>query len=256
MNRFKHIVLLFTFFLIALSGLQIVFTSAGVTTDPTGDSADPNVDIIEVEVSEDILRISLAQTPVITESTSPLTYNIWVDTNGDPEPDTDTYSHEVFEYVAHFKWYSSGGQWFNDSYLWAFRYYIDESGTKHEGNWYWNKELTQWEPTENDQQIATVNANKISFDITEAINREQPLGSGIVIQAVANAGTGLVVQDIAPNTGWVDEFDDTYVYHPPSEDNTTTSNLLTNCRLVLNSIFLLMIIPIMKVLIMRRNKQY
>jgi hypothetical protein len=203
----------------------MLFTFAGYDSDPSGDSSDPNADIIKLTVSEDILSVSLKQTPVPAESTSPLTYNIWVDTNGDPEPDTETYSTDIFEYVAHFKWYSFNGQWFNESYLRAFRYYIDDSGTSHEGNWYWNKQLEQWENTENEQEIATVSNNVISFDVSEAINREQPLGSGVVIQAVANGGAGLVILDLAPDSGWIDEFDDTYIYSPPNHDTFFTSLL-------------------------------
>ena len=43
-----------------------------------------------------------------------------------------------------------------------------------------------------------------------------------MIRAVANAGSGLTITDIAPNSGWVGEFDN--MCKPPS-DNTTEATL-------------------------------
>ena len=197
----------------------------GWQNDPLGDSPNPNCDIIKLEITEEELQITLAQTPILNESESvAYFYNIWVDTSGgEYYPDTKTWDpdHELYDYVAHFDWHYTNGQWHNDSYLLAFNFYIDEQGTKHEGTFYWNSILSKWQKDQPDQGVVIVNNNTIIFDINGAINREEPLGTGVVIRAVANAGSGLKIMDIAPNNGWVDEFDN--LCKPPSDNTNETA---------------------------------
>lgn len=219
------------FYFLTSFAIIIIFTSyglllqAGWQNDSVGDSENPNCDIIKLEVSEEVLQITLTQTPILNESESLMYfYNIWVDTSGeDLPPDTETWdpNHELYEYVAHFDWRYTNDQWFNSSYLMAFNYYIDEHGKKHEGTYYWNEAQSKWQIEQPEKGIAKVGNNTIQFDVCGAIYREQPLGTGVVIRAVANAGSGLTVLDIAPNSGWVDEFDN--MCQPPPNDTSKTA---------------------------------
>ncbi|MHA1867084.1 MAG: hypothetical protein ACTSXD_03395 [Candidatus Heimdallarchaeaceae archaeon] len=222
MKPFK-VLFVFLFLLFLLMPI-ISNVEAGYGYDPQGDCENVNCDIIKLEVSEDILAISLVQTPKLNESDALIFfYNIWVDTSGeDYSPDTETWDpdHELYEYLAHFKWYYTNGEWLNESYLIAFNYYIDDEGEKQEGVYYWNEELNKWQTENPEQYIAKANNATISFDVTGAIYREEPLGTGVVIQAVANAGSGLTIDDIAPNNGWIDEFDN--LCEPPSKNTTNT----------------------------------
>ncbi|MEA2070531.1 MAG: hypothetical protein U9O98_04500 [Asgard group archaeon] len=227
MKKTKLILLSLTsFLLIATSFINIQTSLAGYRNDTVGDAPDPMADITKLEVTEDLLKLTLNGAFNLTNTTYvSLTYNIYVDTSGgEYDPDTTNWDpdHELYEYIAHFDYTKSGGNWFNHSYLWAPNYYIDEGGTKHEGSWWWDKTLNQWVESDPGQQIASIGTKTISFDISDAIQREEPLGSGVVIRAVANSGLNLYVEDIAPNNGsrlWVDEFDN--MCNPPGTGTTT-----------------------------------
>ncbi|NHJ06096.1 MAG: hypothetical protein EAX90_14815 [Candidatus Heimdallarchaeota archaeon] len=247
----KNRIISFTlFFLIIISLSSITFTFAGWKNDTIGDADAPMVDITKLEVTEDLLKITLNGQINLSEVPGiAITYNIWVDTSaGAYDPDTETWDpdHTLYEYVAHFDYFKSGGVWYNHSYIWAFRYYLDSSaGTKHEGQWWWDKAQNKWVDSDPQQQIAIVSGNTISFDITNAIFREEPLGTGVVVQGVANSGFG-IVDDIAPNTGagWVDEFDNLCGDGPGTG---TTSNSLPNISFIFSFVFLGFIITGLKI---------
>ena len=69
------------------------------------------------------------------------------------------------------------------------------------------------------REVGEVIGNTIVWDVTGAIYREQPIGTGYVVQGVATAAFGLVVRDRALESGWVDEFDNMCV--APTTGTTT-----------------------------------
>ena len=253
MKRHKLIPLIFLLTILVITLANVSITLGGWRTDTTGDSDDPYTDIVKLEISQTILKITLDEAPVLDEAEATIyTYNIWVDTsNEDTNPDTETWDpdHEIYEYLAHFKWYYSSGQWYNDSYLWAYNYYTDESYNQHEGRWYWDKQASSWSSTEVDQEIAIISGNTISFNVDGAIYREEPLGSGNVVQGVANAGSNLYIDDIAPNSGWVDEFDNMC---GPQPTGSNTTNPLPNISFLFSIVFLAIIAANVRII---RNRQ-
>ena len=191
---------------------------AGYGTDPNGDSEVADVDIIRLDVGITQLKITLAKAPV-PNNTEHIwyTYNIFVDTSGSTEQST---SDEVWEYCAHFKWYYTSGSWLNDSYFCASRYWINDNYQKQTGAWWWNPQTKTWLVNDPDLDIAVINANTISFDITDAIQYEGPAGTDAFkwIKAFANGGVDLAVNDTAPNNGWIGQ-NDPIVY--PGKTTTT-----------------------------------
>ncbi|NHJ06097.1 MAG: hypothetical protein EAX90_14820 [Candidatus Heimdallarchaeota archaeon] len=220
---------------------------AGYQTDPTGDADGINAcDITRVDVEvtynahpvddEIILKITLAEAPLMDENhTVRYDYNFLVDTSLSNEPDTTTWSSDVFEYRAHLdcRWVSD--EWLNTSYLTAHRYYLTYDGSaKVEGTFYWNPNTDAWQDTIPDIEVGEVIGNTVVWDVTSAIFREQAIGTGYVVQGVANAAYGLIVKDFGPNSGWCDEFDNMCVA-PTS--NTSTSSL-PNIGLIFSIVFL------------------
>lgn len=226
MKRFKIIPIAFIITLLAFSLLNINLSLAGYKTDPTGETAFANCEITRLDIDQDELKITLNTDINVSNGESNwYTYNIWVDTSMDDfNPDTTTWSTNVFEYVAHLTVRNISNVWTYTSYLWAFRYYADDSGVKHNGEWYWNPNTDTWVASDPGLDVAVVSGNTISFNVTGAIYREapEPCCLASIIQGVANAGADESIKDIAPNNGWVTEFDNLSV--PPSSNTSTPSS--------------------------------
>ena len=219
--------------IITFSLFSLNFSQAGYLTDPTGDAGGINAcDITQVDilvsynslpVDDDItLKITLLEAPLMDVShTIRYDYNFRLDTNLSSVPDTTTWSSEVFEYVAHLdcRWVSD--TWLNTSYLLANRYYLTSDGSaKVMGTYYWNPNTDTWQASNPDLEVGEVIGNTVQWDVTSAIFREQPLGTGYLIQGVAGAWYGFALKDIGPNTGWCDEFDNTpYTENAPELSN-------------------------------------
>lgn len=229
-----------TLFFVASSNTEITY--AGWKTDTIGDASSTYLDITNMTISKSTLQITLAENPYFNDSSSNTWrfYNIWIDTSmEDTNPDTETWSTDVYEYVAHFdcRWVTD--HWVNNSYINAFRYYRTSDGSeKVEGNFYWNG--NSWVGSDPDIDVALVSGNQISFDIDGAIHRRSPLGTGDVVQGVANtANISFTVVDIAPNSGWVDEFDNMCV-EPDNgdEDPEPTATPFSSIGSIMSLIFL------------------
>ncbi|MHA1628902.1 MAG: hypothetical protein ACTSXO_01875 [Candidatus Heimdallarchaeota archaeon] len=232
---------------ITITNFQLTF--AGWQTDPSGDVSYPYMDITKLTISKSTLQIELAANPYYNDSNQNLwrNYNIWIDTsNEDDYPDTTNWSQEIYEYNVHFTCRYSGGQWLNTSYLWAFWYYLtQDGGSRITGSYFWDG--NSWVSSDPGIDLAVVSGNTITFDIEGAIFREQPLGTGYVIQGVASTFfPGL--QDIAPNTGWVDEFDNMCV-----KPSSNTSNPLPAPGLLLSTVFLGIVVS--TVIILKKKKR-
>ncbi|HUT79616.1 MAG TPA: hypothetical protein VMZ29_00320 [Candidatus Bathyarchaeia archaeon] len=234
MRQLRFIPPVFLFIILASSFVNISYIQAGYLTDPTGDASDINAcDITRVDVDvtyhstpvddEVILKITLLEAPLIDENhTIRYDYNFWVDTSLSASPDTTTWSTDVYEYVAHLTCRWSSDTWLNESYLMASRYYLTGDGSaKVMGTFWWNPNTDSWQASDPDLDVGQVIGNTIVWDVTSAIFREQPVGTGYVIQGVANAAYGIVVKDFAPNNGWCDEFDNMCVL--PSSSSGTPS---------------------------------
>jgi len=217
-NKFITSLFLVTAVILALS--NIGFIIAGYQTDPTGDADGINgCDITRVDVlvsyhspptDDDVtLKITLLEAPLLDENhTIRYDYNFFVDTSLSATPDTTTWSDDVYEYRAHLTCRWSSNTWVNESWLFATRYYYTGDGQgKTMGSYYWNPNTDTWGASDPGLEVGQVIGNTVQWDVTHAIFREQPIGTGYVIQGVANAAYGLVVKDYAPNSGWCDEFD-------------------------------------------------
>ncbi len=221
MKRRSIIVSTITIMVFLLSMINSRPVYAGWQSDTVGDAADIYFDITKLTVSKASVTITLNENPYSNNSGDTWKfYNIWVDTGmSDTTPDTTTWSTDVFEYLAHFDCRWNGSLWLNNSYIQAFRFYLTEDGgTKHNGNFYWDG--NSWEDLDPDLDLAVISGNNITFDIDGAIYREVPIGTGYVVQAVANAGSLGSIEDIAPNSGWVDEFDNMCEYPSSNSSNT------------------------------------
>lgn len=219
MNRRSIVISTLTIMIFLLSVVNSNPIYAGWQTDTVGDAADTYFDITKLTISKQSLTITLNENPYYNNSGDTWKfYNIWIDTSmHDTYPDTTTWSTDVFEYVAHFDCRWNGSLWLNNSYIQAFRYYLTaDGGTKTNGNFYWDG--NNWVGSDPDLNLAVISSTNITFDVDGAIYREQPLGTGYVVQGVANAGSFGSIEDIAPNSGWVDEFDNQCEY--PSSSNT------------------------------------
>ena len=217
--KFKKIMLtLLIFSLFSVAIFDATFTNAGWETDPTGDASKAYLDITKLEVLKTNLTLTLAETPYFNDSdVSWRFYNIWIDTSmEDTYPNTTVFDTEQYEYVAHFDCKWNGTHWLNNSYINAFRYYLTEDNSdKVMGQYWWDGD--SWEDTDPNLDVAIINSNLITFDVDGAIHREGLLGTGAVVQGVANTSNGTTV-DVAPDNGWVDEFDNTC--EPPSDNET------------------------------------
>ena len=238
MRKQSIIILMFitTLFFVTLPNTNITY--AGWETDPIGDVAQAYFDITNITISKASLRLTLADEPYYNDSgvNNWRFYNIWIDTSmQDTNPDTETWSTDVYEYLAHFDCRWNGDQWINNSYIAAYRYYLTSDGSaKVTGSFYWDR--NNWVGTDPDIDIAVVSGNEITFDIDGAIHREQPLGTGYVIQGIANTSNFTTV-DIAPNNGWVDEFDN-MCETPPTNGSETTGTPYSSIALLVGLAFL------------------
>ena len=207
MQRRIIVFYLFTTMLFSVALFNVDFSYAGWEVDPVGDASKTYLDITNVTISKNFLSIELNENPYFNDSdVNWRFYNIWIDTSmEDDTPDTETWSTDVYEYVAHFDCRWNGDQWINNSYINAFRYYLTSDGSEEvTGAFYWDG--NNWVGTDPNIDVAVVSDNTVSFDTEGALYREDPLGTGYVIQGIANT-SNLTVVDIAPNNAWLDEFD-------------------------------------------------
>ena len=207
---------LFTLTLFTVALFNVNFSYAGWATDPVGDVPIAYLDITNMTISKNYLELELNANPYYNDSgvNNWRFYNIWIDTSmEDTNPDTSTWSTDVYEYVAHFDCRWNGDQWINNSYINAFRYYLTSDGSAEvTGSFFWDG--NNWAESDPNIDLAVVSGNTISYDTEGALFREQPLGTGYVIQGVANTSNFTTV-DIAPDYGWLDEFDNLCVEPNP-----------------------------------------
>jgi len=229
MKPFKLLSTIFIFTILAFSFTNTSFVLGGYETDPAGDADGyDSCDIIQVNVDVDynspeddeiILKITLADNITVNDS---LTFN-WYDFNFYVDTSLSTNSNtsdlltmdgpDIYEYRAHLSLYCSSGSWSNSSYLYATRYYYTGDGQgKTMGDYYWNPNTESWQETDPGLDVAEVIGNTIVWDVTGAIYREQPIGTGYVVQGAVSTSFGWIVRDIAKESGWVDEFDNCCVY--------------------------------------------
>ncbi len=223
--------------LFAFSLLNINLTLAGYETDPAGDAGGiGSSDITRVDVSvsyhsvpeddEIILKITLAEEITINESASFnwFDYNFYVDTSLTTNTNTSELTTDDYEYQAHLGRKLSGSTWTNTSSLFCTRYYYTGDGQgKTLGAFYWNSNTETWQSSDPELEVGEVIGNTIVWDVTGAIYREQPIGTGYVVQGVATTAYNLNVKDQATESGWVDEFDNVCV--PPTSSTPTTPSL-------------------------------
>ncbi|MHA1125204.1 MAG: hypothetical protein ACTSO7_04345 [Candidatus Heimdallarchaeota archaeon] len=223
MKPFKLLstIVIFTLLAISLNSTSLVL--GGWETDPAGDADGyDSCDILQVNVDVDyndpeddeiILKITLADN--ITKNDS-LTFN-WYDFNFYVDTSLSTCNMteilgmdggDVYEYRAHLSLYCTSGNWVNSSYLYATRYYYTGDGQgKTMGDFYWNPNTESWQGTDPGLDVAEVIDNTIVWDVTGAIYREQPIGTGYVVQGAVSTSFGWVVRDTSHASDWIDEFD-------------------------------------------------
>jgi len=234
MKSIKIISSLFLISVFILSLSNIGFVTAGYETDPSGDAdgygscditqINVDVDYNSPEDDEIILKITLLEEITINDSLTFnwFDYNFFVDTSLSTNSNTSELTTDDYEYRAHLgrKWTS--GVWTNTSSLTCTRYYYTGDGQgKTMGALYWNPNTENWEGSDPGLEVGQVIDNTIVWDVTGAIYREVPIGTGYLVQGVANAAFGLTVRDRATESGWVTEFTNLCVY--PS--STTTPSL-------------------------------
>lgn len=198
---------------------------AGYETDPTGDADGIDIcDITRVDVlvsynshptdDEITLKITLAEDLYFNSSnTGWYDYNFLVDTSLTTNSNTSELADTDYEYFAHMDRRYLAGTWYNHTYLMATRYYLTNDGSaKTMGNFWWNPNTDTWEGSDPVIDFAVISGNTVSWDVTGAIFREQPIGTGYVVQGVARTSFGLNVKDQATESGWVDEFDNLCEY--------------------------------------------
>lgn len=234
MKSLKLISSLFLISVFVLSLSNLGYVTAGYETDPTGDAdgigacditqINVDVDYNSPEDDEIILKITLLEEITINAS---LTfnwydYNFYVDTSLSTNSNTSELTSDDYEYRAHVGRKCSSGVWTNTSSLIAQRYYYTGDGQgKTMGTYYWNPNTQSWVGSDPGLEVGVVIGNTIVWDVTGAIYREVPIGTGYLVQGVASASFGLVVKDRATESGWVTEFTNLCVY--PS--STTTPSL-------------------------------
>ncbi|MHA1586010.1 MAG: hypothetical protein ACTSUW_01630 [Candidatus Heimdallarchaeota archaeon] len=237
MKRFKIIPMAFLLSLFAISLLNVNLTLAGYETDPTGDAGGNGmIDItrIDVEVSyhshpEDddvILKITLADELIFDENTSGIiyAYHFWVDTDLSTNSNTSEITTADYEYHASLLINWASGQWHYHSYIFASRYYYTGDGQgKTNGAFYWNKNTDSWQGTDPDLAVAVISGNTVSWDVTGVIFRQQPIGTGYLIQGAVSTNYNLNTgKDYAKESGWVGEFTNLCEY-PSSTPSGTPS---------------------------------
>lgn len=239
MRQQRIFFLLFTAIIFTMSFLNPNFTSAGWETDTVGDASKTYLDITNMTISKTNLQIELNENPYYNDSgeINWRFYNIWIDTSmGDDNPNTTIWSTDMYEYVAHFDCRWNGSHWLNNSYINAFRYYLTSDGSeKVLGSFWWDG--NNWVGSDPNIDIAVISGNNIAFEIDGAIHREQPLGTGFVIQGVANTSNGTTV-DIAPNHGWVDEFDNMCEAPEEEEEEETETTPFSSLGFLLGFVLL------------------
>jgi len=240
MKKQSIIIFMFIATLFFVTSSTTDVTYAGWGSDPAGDASNAYLDITNMTISKSVLEITLAENPYYNDSgaNSWRFYNIWIDTSmEDTDPDTETWSTDVYEYVAHFDCRWASDHWINNSYINAFRYYRTSDGSeKIDGAFYWDG--NNWVGSDPNIDVAVISGNDISFDIDGAIHRRSPLGTGDVIQGVANT-SNLTIVDIAPNSGWVDEFDNMCVEPDNGEEEPEpTETHFSSIGSILSLIFL------------------
>ncbi|NHJ49174.1 MAG: hypothetical protein FK733_15405 [Asgard group archaeon] len=268
MKSSKLFPLIFILIISSLSIANFTFTIAGWETDPTGDADGINAcDItrIDVEVTyhshptddEVLLKTTLLEAPLMDENhTVRYDYNFYVDTSLSDNPDTTDLwgldGSDIYEYIAHLdcRWVSES--WLNTSYLMCTRYYYTGDGAgKTMGTFWWNPNSDTWEATNPGLEVGVVIGNQIVWDVTHAIHREQPIGTGYVIQGAANAGYGFSVKDYAKASGWVDEFDN--CCPTPSSGTNTPSFSLPGFGFVSSIVFLGLLVSSISIIRKRRK---
>jgi hypothetical protein len=223
--------------LLALTLLNINFSLAGYETDPTGDAdgvGSCDITQVNVDVSyhshpvddEITLKITLAEEITLNESNTFnwFDYNFYVDTSLSDNTNTSELTSDDYEYRAHLgrKFNNNTKVWTNTSSLYCTRYYYTGDGQgKTMGTFYWNPNTDTWVGTNPELEVGQVIGNTIEWDVTGAIFREQPVGTGYVVQGVATTAYNLNVKDRALESGWVDEFDNMCTL-PPSSTGTPT----------------------------------
>ena len=219
----KFAFLLFSVMLFSVAFSNVDFSYAGWEVDPVGDVPKAYLDITNMTISKNYLELTLNAEPYFNDSeVNWRFYNIWIDTSmEDTNPDTSTWGTDVYEYVAHFDCRWNGDQWINNSYINAFRYYLTADGSAEvTGSFFWDG--NNWVGSDPNIDLAVVSGSTISYDTEGALFREQPLGTGYVIQGVANT-SNLTTVDIAPNNGWLDEFDNLCVEPEPTDPEPTNT---------------------------------
>ncbi|MBN1329847.1 MAG: hypothetical protein JXA54_10270 [Candidatus Heimdallarchaeota archaeon] len=245
MRQLKFITPIFMFVILASSFVNFNYTTAGYENDPTGDAGGFNAcDITRIDVDvtyhhpeddEVILKITLLEAPLMDENhTIRYDYNFFIDTSLSLNTNTSTLTDDIYEYRAHLdcRWVSDA--WLNTSWIMATRFYLTGDGSSPVmGTFWWNANTYSWQGSLPDVECGQVVGNTIVWDVTGAIFREQPIGTGYVIQGAANAAYGLVARDFAKETGWVDEFDNMCVY--PSSSGTPS---LPSVGIIISFIFI------------------
>jgi len=222
--------------LLAISSISIDPAIAGWQTDALGDSEIAICDITKLDVSKEEMKITLAQAPFLNSTnTTRLDYNVWVETSQLDDTADLTWDSANYEYVCHLtcRWLSDA--WINESYIMAHRYYRTADGSaKVEGTFYWNPVSDTWEASNPSLEVAVIIGNTIVWDVTGAIFRAQPLGTGYVVQGISNANYGFSLKDIGPNNNLVDEFDN--MCEPPTSSSGTPS--LPATGVIISMVFL------------------
>ncbi len=251
MRRSKIIFTGLLLFIFLFSTVNIGFTLAGWETDPTGDADGIDAcDITRVDVdvtynsppTDDvvILKITLAEKITINYSKTFnwFDYNFYVDTSLTTNTNTSELTSDDYEYRAHLgrKYTNSSGLWSNTSSLLCTRYYYSDGDGKGKttGSFYWNPNTNLWQVTNPELNVGEVIGNTIVWDVTGAIYREQPIGTGYVVQGVASTAYNLNVKDYATENGWVGEFTNMCV--APTSTNTT--NPLPSIGFIFSIVFL------------------
>ncbi len=266
MKRFKIIPMAFLFTLFAFSLLNINLTLAGYETDPTGDAdgiGSCDITRIDVAVSyyshptddEITLKITLAEEITLNESNTYnwFDYNFYVDTSLSTNTNTSELDDTIYEYRAHLgrKHNNNTGVWTNTSSLLCTRYYYTGDGSgKTMGSFYWNPVTEAWQSTNPESEVGEVIGNTIVWDVTGAIYREQPIGTGYVVQGVATTSYGLYVKDRALESGWVDEFDN--CCPTPSYNTTPTTPSLPSIGFLFSIVFIGLVAS--SIVIIRKRK--
>jgi hypothetical protein len=222
MKSTKFFPLIFILIISSLSLVSLSFTTGGYDFDPTGDAdgigacditrIDVEVDYHSHPVDDEIfLKITLAEEITLNRSQSFnwFDYNFYVDTSLSTNSNTSELTTEIYEYRAHIgrKFNNSTEVWTNTTTLTCTRYYYTGDGQgKTMGSYYWNPNTQAWVGSDPGIDFGEVVGNTVIWDVTGAIYREQPVGTGYLVQGVATTAYNLNVKDRCLESGWVHEF--------------------------------------------------